>query len=694
MSGFEGFDDAAKRPANPGPKGNPGGPNGVFFMDALLENLNDNQKKAVLHKDGPLLVLAGAGAGKTRAISHRVAYLVSQGVEPNRILAVTFTNKAAAEMRERITDLLRESAPSSRASIDKSNNDPTASPRDEGADSLRKKPAPLISTFHSLGVHILRRHGASVGAPRNFSIFDKEDSLSLMKSAIKDLGLDPKQFQPAKMQSLISRYKGDLIGNEEFAASAGEDFFPGTLSRIWNKYEEYLKEQKALDFSDLIYKTVVLLKTNKDVREYYQNLWQYIMIDEYQDTNKGQYELSKILAAKHKNICVIGDIDQCIYSWRGADFRNITNFERDYPDNVLVVLEENYRSTQTILEAAANIIEKNKMRKPKRLIAKKEKGAEISLFEAMTEQEEADFVAGKLKEIFAQSGGDEAAVLYRANYQSRAIEEACLKHGVPYHVLGTQFYKRKEVKDIFSFLRAAINPQSMLDIKRTINVPPRGIGKVTILNHFSGKELPVGAREKVADFFKLLEEIKKRMATDKLPDIIRFIMMESGYQKFLEEGGDDDRERLENLKELVTIAGRYNHLPGEEAAEKMLEDAALMSDQDSMNKSEGAQPVRLMTVHSAKGLEFKNVFIVGLEDGLFPHSGFGDGGPEKEEEERRLFYVAVTRAKEKLFLSFSVSRTVFGSKQLNMPSRFLSDIPEHLMKMEERGEKEKVIEID
>ncbi len=637
-------------------------------MIDLLEGLNDNQKKAVLHKDGPLLVLAGAGAGKTRAISHRVAYLVHQGVEPNRILAITFTNKAAAEMRERINSLLRESNSSFDAS------------------------SPFVSTFHSLGVHILRRHGSSVGAPRNFSIFDKEDSLGLTKAAIKDLGLDPKQFQPAKMQSLISRYKGDLIGNEEFAASAGEGFFPETLSRIWNKYEEYMKEQKALDFSDLIYKTVLLLKTNQDVRGHYQNLWRYIMIDEYQDTNKGQYEFSKILAARHKNICVIGDIDQCIYSWRGADFRNITNFEKDYPDNVLVVLEENYRSTQTILEAAANIIEKNKMRKPKRLISKREKGAEISLFEAMNEQEEADFVAGKLEEIFSRGDGGEAAVLYRANYQSRAIEEACLKRGIPYHVLGTQFYKRKEVKDMFSFLRAAINPKSMLDVKRIINVPPRGIGKVTILNYFSGKELSGGAKEKVADFFKLLKEIKKRMEAEKLPEVIRFIMAESGYQKFLEEGGDDDRERLENLKELVSIAGRYDHLDGKAAAERLLEDAALMSDQDSMESGDGAQPVRLMTVHSAKGLEFKNVFIVGLEDGLFPHGGFGGGGPEKEEEERRLFYVAITRAKEKLFLSYSVSRTVFGARQLNAPSRFLSDIPERLIKLEDRDRKTDIIE--
>jgi len=897
-------------------------------MDFLLENLNDNQKRVVLHKDGPLLVLAGAGAGKTRAISHRVAHLVSQGVEPNRILAITFTNKAAAEMKERINSLLRE------------------------VDSFANT-SPFVSTFHALGVYILRKSGRSVGVPRDFSVLDKDDSLSLMKSATKDLGLDPKQFQPAKMQSVISRNKGDLIGNKEFSDSSGEDFFPGTLSKIWNRYEEYLQKQKALDFSDLIYKTVLLLQKDKEVREHYQNLWQYIMIDEYQDTNKGQYELSKILSAKHKNICVIGDIDQCllpdtkistpkgvkkiseikkgekviaasgdgnfcesevlrtkkrsyegeiieiktksgkklkltprhivfagfsmdseyphyfpqgtarsdhskkrvnlritlfgdkrgtatspwglhrisinsadlelrdklkrhsfkvrngkkhdwrleiarvdyaeieeivdklvaieknlivtksafltkekkflfqpaanlypsmkiasmnskkeiaedeiksvkketykgdvydldinkvhnyiangvsvhncIYSWRGADYRNIVNFEKDYPDNILVVLEENYRSTQTILEAAATIIEKNKMRKPKRLIAKKEKGAEITLFEARNEQEEAEFVASKIKDIFAEGDegdGGEVAVLYRANFQSRAMEEACLKYGVPYQILGTQFYQRKEVKDIFAFLRAAMKPESMLDIKRVINVPPRGIGKVTILNHFSGKKLSAEAEKRVAGFFRLLEITKEKIENSTPADAIRFVMRESGYQKFLEEGGDDDRERLENLKELVSIAGRYEGLPTPDGVAKLLEDAALMSDQDALlnenknGKNTAQKAVRLMTVHSAKGLEFSNVFVVGLEDGLFPHKGFGDSGPEREEEERRLFYVAVTRAKEKLFLTFSLSRMVFGSKQLNIPSQFISDIPEHLIQVEERGKIEKVIRYD
>ncbi len=674
------------------------------LMIDLLAGLNDNQKRAVLHKDGPLLVLAGAGAGKTRAVAHRTAHLVSQGVPPENILAITFTNKAAAEMRERITGLLRESTLSSRASIYKSDNDPTAppaltsqgdvgrgSPRDERADSLRNTPGPFVSTFHSLGVHILRRHGASVGAPKNFSIFDKEDSLSLIKAAIKDLGLDPKQFQPARMQSVISGYKGRLLTAEEFSASAGNEYFPKILASIWTKYEEGLRGQKALDFDDLISKTLFLLRDDRKARDYYQNLWRYVMIDEYQDTNKSQYELSKILAGERKNICVIGDIDQCIYSWRGADFRNIVNFERDYPGHITVVLEENYRSTSTILEAAAKVIEKNKMRKPKNLVAKKGKGSEISLFEAMSEQEEAEFVARKIKEIEkGERAGSETAVLYRANFQSRIIEEALLKHGVRYQILGTQFYKRKEVKDIFAFLRAALNPDSLTDIKRIINVPPRGIGKVTILNYFSGKELPPEARKKAAAFFEILADIKSKINASTAADIVRFAIERTGYREFLEGGGDDDRERLENLKELVTIAGRYGDLSGEEGVEKMLADAALMSDQDTLDEKQKA--VRLMTVHSAKGLEFKNVFIVGLEDGLFPHSGFGDNGPEKEEEERRLFYVAITRAEEKLFLSFSVSRTVFGARQLNTPSRFLSDIPEHLVKIEEYRAGENVIE--
>ncbi|MBU2219293.1 UvrD-helicase domain-containing protein, partial [Patescibacteria group bacterium] len=521
-----------------------------------------------------------------------------------------------------------------------------------------------------------------------FTILDKEDSLSVIKNAMKDLNLDPRQFQPNKMQVIISRYKGDLITNKDFSNFIEDGFFPHTLQKIWDKYEEQLKKQNALDFDDLVLKTVLLLKKDEKVRDYYQNFWQYILIDEYQDTNKSQYEFSKILGDKHKNICAIGDIDQAIYGWRGADFRNIINFEKDFPNHVSIIFEENYRSTQNILEAAAKVIEKNKMRKPKKLLATKEKGAEISLFEAMNEEEEAEFVTHKIKDLLSSKVEPslkvqpcEIAVLYRANFQSRIIEEACLKHGIPHQVLGVQFYERKEIKDILAYIRASLNPQNLIDIKRIINVPLRGIGKTTILNYFANKELPAEAKKKIKIFLNLLDEIREEIKKSKPSDVIRFILKETGYQEHLESGGSDDLERLENIKELATIASRYDEFNPPEGTEKMITDISLLSDQDSYNKKQKA--VRLMTVHSAKGLEFENVFVVGLEQGLFPHAGFGDDRHDKDEEERRLFYVALTRAKEKVFLSFSVSRTIFGARQLNMPSQFLSDIPDHLLKMEE-----------
>jgi DNA helicase-2/ATP-dependent DNA helicase PcrA len=633
------------------------------FVD-LLRGLNEAQRQAVLHKNGPLLVLAGAGAGKTRAIAHRVAYLIEQGMEAERILAITFTNKAAGEMKERIGQLL--------------------------ALSPQPSALPFVSTFHSLGVFILRNHGRGLGINKNFSIFDKDDALEIMKESIRELGIDPKQFQPDKMLNMISRYKGDLISHENFQEIAGRDFFPRKLSNIWDAYEKNLKAHQALDFDDLILKVVQLFKKYKEVKNYYQNLWQYILIDEYQDTNKSQYELSRILAEKHRNVCVIGDIDQAIYGWRGADFRNIINFERDFPEVKTIIFEENYRSTKNILEAAAKVIEKNKMRKPKNLTATREKGADISLFEAMNEKEEAEFVIHKIEELISvkvrPSLPSEVAVLYRANFQSRIFEEECLKHNIPYNVLGTRFYERKEVKDVFSFIRAALNRENILDFKRVINVPPRGIGKVSILNYFSQKKLPTGMDKKIGEFLTTLDLIKEKIENSRPSEVIKFIMKKTGYQDFLENGSDDDKERLENLKELVSIASRYDQFEAPLGIEKMITDASLMSDQDNLdfgdkNKKEG---VRLMTVHAAKGLEFENVFIVGLEQGLFPHSGFGANNAEKEEEERRLFYVALTRAKEKLFLSFSIVRTIFGGRQMNLPSKFLSDIPEHLMKLEQR----------
>lgn len=635
----------------------------------LLKDLNKAQKEAVLHKNGPLLVLAGAGAGKTRVISHKVAYLVSQGIGPNSILAITFTNKAAEEMKERINKLLL-TTDYSRLTI------------------------PFVSTFHSLGAYILRKSGRKIGISKNFSILDSDDSLSTIKTAIKQLNIDPNQFQPTKIQTIFSRYKGDLVTNNEFGGTTGNEFFPKTISLIWNKYEEILKKQEALDFDDLILKTVLLFQKDQEVKEYYQNFWQYILIDEYQDTNKAQYELSKILAEKHKNICVIGDIDQCIYSFRGADFRNIINFERDYLEHVSITFEENYRSTQTILEAAAQVIKKNKMRKPKQLFSKKEKGTEISFFEAMTEKEEAEFVVHKIKELLSAEAGprqpSEIAVLYRANFQSRILEEECLRHKIPYQVLGIRFYERKEIKDIFSFIKASLNPKSFIDIKRIINIPARGVGKVTLLNYFAEKKLSAEQEKKIKSFLNLLKLIEKKIQSQKASEVIRFIMKESGYQGALEKGVEDDKERLENLKELVSIASRYNELEPPEGILKMITDASLMVEQDSLNKK--LEAVRLMTVHAAKGLEFDVVFITGLEEGLFPHKGSSNESKEKEEEERRLFYVALTRAKKKVFLSFSVSRTIFGAKQLNLPSQFFSDIPNHLLRAEEYDKKEEIIE--
>jgi len=628
-------------------------------MNFLLEGLNDAQKKVALHKEGPLLVLAGAGSGKTKSVSHRIAYLVGQGVPPENVLAITFTNKAANEMKERILGLL-----------------------DKLPNAKNFTRHPFISTFHTLGVFILRKSGDKIGVPKNFSILDKDDSLDAVKTAIKELNIDPKQFQPSKIQSIISREKGDLMDSETYAGEAGSDFYPSVIARIWNKYEELLKTQKSLDFDDLVSKVVFLLKKDEAARNYYQNLWEYILIDEYQDTNKSQYELSKLLSAKHKNICAIGDMDQSIYAFRGADFRNIINFERDFPNLVSVVLEENYRSTQNILEAAAKVIEKNKIRKAKDLYTKNAKGAEISLFEAIGELEEAEFVVHKIKELLSVGcKPSDIAVLFRANFQSRVFEETCLKHNVPYQMLGTQFYSRKEVKDVFAYLRAATNKDDMLSVKRIINVPPRGIGKVSFLNKLAGKELPAAAKKKFEQFLDLLDSINKAILTQKTSAAIAFVLKSSGLEEFLENGDSEDKERLENLKELVSIATRYDQFAPPEGTDKMLTDAVLMSAQDAMEKKENS--VRLMTVHAAKGLEFKNVFIVGLEEGLFPHSGFGDRNKERDEEERRLFYVAVTRAKEKLFLSFSVIRTVYGNKQMNMPSRFLSDIPDHLYKMEE-----------
>ncbi|MCX6735695.1 MAG: UvrD-helicase domain-containing protein [Candidatus Parcubacteria bacterium] len=633
-------------------------------MQDYTLGLNEPQKEAVLHKNGPLLIIAGAGAGKTKTLTHRILHLIQGGVPGNQILAVTFTNKAAQEMKERIHSLLQN---------------------DQNADYQK---VPFIGTFHSLGIHILRNEHEILGIPRHFTVLDQTDSRNFIKDSVKAKSLDPKQFDPKKIQSIISKQKGQCMTAEAFYPISNTGYFPRIVAEIWLDYEKKARKEGAFDFDDLLLKTLMLLRDNQAVREKYQNIWQYIHIDEYQDTNTVQYELSRLLSGKERNICVVGDADQNIYSWRGANIKNILHFEKDYPGAKVVLLEENYRSTQNILSAANNVIQKNKIRVPKNLFTKSSGGEKISIYEAYDENNEASFIAEKIQELSKKGVSyQDIAILFRANYQSRAIEEAMLSADIPYQVLGVKFFERKEVKDVLSFLRASLNPDGAIDMKRIINVPPRGIGEVTLKKILAGEteSLPASTKKKVYEFKALLGRIKETALKNKPSDTIKYILKEMGMENGLSLGGEEEQERIENLYELVTLATKYDMLPIEDGIQKLLEDAALASDQDSlMHKSDGVR-VRLMTVHAAKGLEFETVFITGLEDGLFPHRSFGESGVSQEhkEEERRLFYVAITRAKKRLFLSYASVRTIFGSRNMTVPSEFLSDIPEELVEIEE-----------
>jgi DNA helicase-2/ATP-dependent DNA helicase PcrA len=644
-----------------------------------LEGLNQAQKEAVLHTEGPLLIFAGAGAGKTKTLTCRIMHLIKNGVEPKNILAITFTNKAAKEMRDRVLGAIE---------------------KERGLIGMFPNEKPFISTFHSLGVHILKENSREIGLIRNFSIFDKNDSLRTVKDIVRDMGLDPKQNEPGKILNIISREKGDLKNAKDFAESIqGENFTAhhGLISSVWNEYEKRLAIEKALDFDDLLLKTYKLLKNNKEVLEKYQDIWKYIHIDEYQDTNKVQYMTVKLLADKNKNLCVVGDIDQNIYSWRGADIKNILSFEKDYPNAKVILLEENYRSTQNILAVANSIIKKNTNRVEKNLFTKNAEGEKITLYAGFNEIEEAQYIANKSKELIASGvSARDIAVLYRANFQSRALEDAFLTKSVPYQVLGTKFFERKEVKDIISFVRAGLNPESMTDIKRIINVPARGIGKVTIIKIFAGQkeELPAGVKTKVNQFYNLLKKIGE-LAKDKKPsEVIKYILKESGIESELKDGSDEDKERLENMRELATLAIKYDHFPIGEGIEKLVEEAALASDQDSLEKNEDA--VKLLTVHASKGLEFEYVFITGLEEDLFPHQRMNaTKNKEDSEEERRLFYVAITRARKKIYLTYANTRTIFGSTQSNTPSQFITDIEEDFIENDQTFEyREKIIYLE
>jgi DNA helicase II / ATP-dependent DNA helicase PcrA len=635
-----------------------------------LENLNNAQRRAVEIMDGPLLIIAGAGAGKTRVITTRILHLIKNGISPEKILAITFTNKAAKEMRDRVFTLIE--------------NDPNLR-----LDSHLAKP--FVSTFHSLGVSILKQHAHHFGLTRHFSIFDKSDSKRAVKQAMEKIGVDPKQYDPAKFLSIISRKKGETLTPDLFEEKARGSIFNELVVRVWREYEVVLQNEKALDFDDLLLKTLVLLKKEPNILEYYQSLWSHIHIDEFQDTNGVQYELSRLLAQKHKNICVVGDMDQNIYSWRGADMKHIFDFEEDFPNTNSVVLEENYRSTKKIIAVANAIISKNTFRKEKNLFTNGPDGDNLTLYTAFDEADEAQFIAETTAGLIREgTPAEEISVLYRANFQSRAIEQAFIDLDVPHQVLGTKFFDRKEVKDVLTFLRLALNPENSTDLARIINVPPRGIGKTTLLRILSKKEheLNPAMKKRVDDFRILLSEIATHAVSKPPSATIKHIIKATGLEKIFATGTDEDKERLENVRELVTLAQKYEADTPEEGIEKLLEDASLASEQDSLKEDKSG--AKLLTIHASKGLEFDVVFIAGLEAGLFPHARFDEESltREGEEEERRLFYVALTRARKKLFLTHAMVRTIFGSRNGTIPSEFITDIDEEFLEAEGGGGEE------
>jgi DNA helicase-2/ATP-dependent DNA helicase PcrA len=514
--------------------------------------------------------------------------------------------------------------------------------------------------------------------------------MSLIKESLQYFGLDPKQNEPRSIRSLISRSANALLTPDQLLGESNPHY--RLAGQIWKRYAALKREQKTLDFDDLLLETVKLLEQNEIARTWCQETWHYIHIDEYQDTNEVQYRIARALAGERKNLCVVGDSDQSIYSWRGANIKNILEFEHDYPEATVVLLEENYRSTKTVIAAANEIVNKNTYRTPKQLFTNNAEGDLISVYAAYDENDEAKFIVERcIEEIDNGAAPDDIAILFRTNFQSRAIEEAFLSYSIPYQVLGVRFFERREVKDVLSYIRAAQNPDSLVDIKRIINTPVRGIGKVTIANLFANgvDSLSGKAAISVKQFFDLLERVREFSELHSVSKTIKYIIVESGMQRAYKEDKVDGEERLENLEELVTLGLRYDHFDGNEGLEKLLEDATLMSDQDNLDNNTAAAKngVKLMTIHAAKGLEFGVVFVTGLEHGLFPHERDSKLTGADAEEERRLMYVAVTRARRKLYLTYASMRTIFGMRDVRMPSEFLMDVPdEYIMRESRKGE--------
>ncbi|HEY8500208.1 MAG TPA: DNA helicase PcrA, partial [Clostridia bacterium] len=638
----------------------------------LIEGLNPQQKEAVLHTEGPLLVLAGAGSGKTRVITHRIAYLIQEkGVVPWNILSLTFTNKAAREMRDRIEALI-------------------------GARVLDI----WCGTFHSCCVRILRREIERIGFSRDFVIYDTGDQETLIKDCLERLGYNEKNFPPKQVLAYIGRAKDELLYPEAYSINAVYDFRMRKISDIYTLYQKKLKANNALDFDDILLHTLKIFDENPDVLAYYQDKFKYILVDEYQDTNTAQYMLVSMLAKKHRNICVVGDDDQSIYGWRGANMQNILDFEKYFQGCRVIKLEQNYRSTERILDAANNVIKNNCGRKPKSLWTKNSKGEPVCVYKAFDERDEADFAAGVIRNAVVRGDNNygDFAVLYRINAQSRVFEDSFMKMGIPYRIIGAhRFYDRKEIKDIIAYLRVVNNPHDDISLKRIINVPRRGIGKVTldraeqlaydngvsiysILMEASRLNELAKASAKIKSFTDMLIKLRSLTEYLDLVELIKAVTEHSGIIKELEqEGTIEAKTRIENIREFQSVALDFVRNSEEEppGLNDFLAHVSLIADVDSMDNEQ--DKAVLMTMHSAKGLEFPVVFLTGMEEGVFP--SYQSIGEESEmEEERRLCYVGITRAKEKLFLTLAKSRTLFGNTTYNRQSRFIDEIPENLLK--------------
>ncbi len=655
----------------------------------ILAALNPAQREAVETISGPVLILAGPGSGKTRVITHRIAYLIKVcGVSPRHIMAVTFTNKAAREMEERLRQLVSSAV-----------SDLT------------------LGTFHAICARILRREGKAMGIDSQFVIYDKDDQLSLIKRSTQEIGLDPKQYAPAAIASVISAAKSQMLTPADYIQRS-RSYFDEVTGRVYEHYQQLLGESNALDFDDLLMKAVQLFRKSPEILLRYQSRYRHLLVDEFQDTNLVQYELIRQLGGKYRNICVVGDPDQSIYSWRFADLRNILSFEKDYPETKVVLLEENYRSTKMILETASNIISVNQQRKPKNLWTNNEVGEPATVVETYTEQEEAQFVVNEIERLVSQGQvrlGD-CAVMYRTNAQSRALEEAFIRYGTPYKlVAGTRFYERREVKDIIAYLRLIQNPRDSVSLTRIINVPQRGIGQQT-QTRLSGwaKSMGVSSYEalqlmaepetkettsqppfnpptirKLVNFLSRLVEFTARSQELNLVDLFDLVVERSGYKGYILNEPDGE-ERWENILELRTVTQEYGNMKPAEGLAAFLEGVTLVSDVDGLDETVSA--VTLITLHQAKGLEFPVVFIVGMEDGILPHfRSFDD--PYQMEEERRLCYVGITRAKQRVYLVRAFRRSLMGRSGVSQPSRFLQDLPQHLISSSDRwqGEERPVV---